>query len=191
MNALAALKARNAIIIAPHPRTARTSALAVRLMREGYEQVGAPPDLVQIVDAPSRAKTGELMKQADLVVATGGEAMVKAAYSSGTPVFGVGNAVHVVDETGYLDDAAAMIARAKTLDFATSCLADNALVAHDSMTWISRLLDAKPCRSVMRRCSRGTGQSRGGSPALRECRPSAVYPYAMAGQLCRGLGSRR
>jgi sulfoacetaldehyde dehydrogenase len=135
VNALAALKGRNAIIVAPHPRTAQTSALAVRLMREGCEQVGAPPDLVQIVDAPSIGKTGELMRQADLVVATGGEAMVKAAYSSGTPAFGVGvgNAVHVVDETGDLDDAAAMIARAKTFDFATSCLADNALIAHEAI----------------------------------------------------------
>ena len=132
VNALAALKGRNAIIIAPHPRTAHTSALAVKLMRQGCEQVGAPPDLIQIIDRPSIGKTGELMKQADLVVATGGEAMVKAAYSSGTPAFGVGvgNGVHIVDETCDLDDAAAMIARAKVFDFATSCLADNALIAH-------------------------------------------------------------
>ncbi|HMM72993.1 MAG TPA: aldehyde dehydrogenase family protein, partial [Rhodocyclaceae bacterium] len=81
VKALAALKARNAIIIAPHPRTWRTSALAVELMRKGCEQVGAPADLIQIVERPSIAKTAELMKQADLVVATGGEAMVKAAYS--------------------------------------------------------------------------------------------------------------
>ena len=135
VNALAALKGRNAIIVAPHPRTAHTSALAVQLMREGCEQVGAPPDLVQIIDRPSIGKTGELMKQADLVVATGGEAMVKAAYSSGTPAFGVGvgNGVHVVDETADLDDAAAMVARAKVFDFATSCLADNALIAHDAI----------------------------------------------------------
>jgi len=135
VNALAALKGRNAIIVAPHPRTAQTSALAVQLMRQGCEQVGAPLDLIQIVNQPSIAKTGELMNQADLVVATGGEAMVKAAYSSGTPAFGVGvgNAVHVVDETGDLDDAAAMIARAKTFDFATSCLADNSLIAHESI----------------------------------------------------------
>ena len=135
VNALAALKGRNAIIIAPHPRTAHTSGLAVQLMRQGCEQVGAPPDLIQIIDRPSIGKTGELMKQADLVVATGGEAMVKAAYSSGTPAFGVGvgNGVHIVDETGDLDDAAAMIARAKVFDFATSCLADNALVAHDTI----------------------------------------------------------
>lgn len=135
VKALAALKARNAIIIAPHPRTWRTSALAVELMRKGCEQVGAPADLIQIVERPSIAKTAELMKQADLVVATGGEAMVKAAYSSGTPAYGVGvgNSVHVVDDTADLDDAAAMIARAKTFDFATSCLADNSVVADVSI----------------------------------------------------------
>ncbi|MDD5248671.1 MAG: aldehyde dehydrogenase family protein [Rhodocyclaceae bacterium] len=132
---LGALKARNAIIIAPHPRTWHSSALVVERMRQGCEQVGAPADLIQIVPNPSVAKTAELMKQADLVVATGGEAMVTAAYSSGTPAFGVGvgNSVHVVDETGDLADAAAMIARAKTFDFATSCLADNSVVAHEAI----------------------------------------------------------
>jgi len=71
------------------------------------------------------------MRQADLIVATGGEGMVKAAYSSGTPAYGVGvgNSVHVVDETADLEDAAQAIATAKTFDYATSCLADNAVVA--------------------------------------------------------------
>lgn len=135
VNALAALKGRNAIIVAPHPRTWRTSALAVELMRKGCVQVGAPEDLIQMVDRPSIAKTAELMKQVDLIVATGGEAMVKAAYSSGTPAYGVGvgNSVHVVDESADLDDAAAMITRAKTFDFATSCLADNSVVADASI----------------------------------------------------------
>jgi sulfoacetaldehyde dehydrogenase len=70
------------------------------------------------------------MRQADLIVATGGEGMVKAAYSSGTPAYGVGvgNSVHVVDETADLEDAAKAITAAKTFDYATSCLADNALV---------------------------------------------------------------
>ena len=81
---------------------------------------GVPADLVQLLDRPLIAKTQELMRQADLVVATGGAAMVKAAYSSGTPAYGVGvgNAVHVVDETADLDDAAAAIAAAKSFDFA-------------------------------------------------------------------------
>lgn len=135
MKALMALKGRNAIVVAPHPRTRRTSELSVELMRAACAQVGAPPDLVQSLIAPSIGKTTELMKQADLVVATGGAAMVKAAYSSGTPAYGVGvgNSVHVVDETADLEDAAAMIVAGKTFDLATSCLADNALVVESSV----------------------------------------------------------
>ncbi len=131
LKALLALKGRNAIIVAAHPRTQRTSALVVDFMRSACEQVGAPADLIQLIEKPSLAKTQELMRQADLIVATGGEAMVKAAYSSGTPAYGVGvgNSVHVVDETADLQDAAKCIAVAKTFDYATSCLADNAVVA--------------------------------------------------------------
>ncbi|MGH2374801.1 MAG: aldehyde dehydrogenase family protein, partial [bacterium] len=131
LKTLLALKGRNAIIIAAHPRTQQTSALVVQYMREACTQIGAPADLVQLVDKPSLAKTQELMRQADLIVATGGEGMVKAAYSSGTPAYGVGvgNSVHVVDETADLEDAAKAIATAKTFDYATSCLADNAVVA--------------------------------------------------------------
>ena len=94
---LFALKGRNAIICAPHPRTRRTTEAVVGFMREACEQVGAPADLVQILPAPSLATTQELMRQADLIVATGGAGMVHAAYSSGTPAYGVGvgNAVHV------------------------------------------------------------------------------------------------
>ena len=135
VKALAALKGRNAIIVAPHPRTAKTTALAVELMRKGCAQVGAPQDLIQVIQRPSIGKTSLLMKQADLIVATGGAAMVQAAYSTGTPAYGVGvgNAVHVIDDSGDLEDAAAMIARAKVFDFATSCLADNAIVVDESV----------------------------------------------------------
>lgn len=135
MKALMALKGRNAIIVAPHPRTRKTSELSVELMRAACAQVGAPADLVISLTSPSLDKTRELMRQADLVVATGGAGMVKAAYSSGTPAYGVGvgNAVHVVDETADLDDAAAMITAAKTFDLATSCLADNSLIVADAV----------------------------------------------------------
>jgi sulfoacetaldehyde dehydrogenase len=131
VKALGALKARNAIIISPHPRTKRTSIAVVEAMRQGCRDVGAPEDLIQVIEQPSIGKTEALMQLADLVVATGGVGMVKAAYSSGTPAYGVGvgNSVHVVDETADLDDAAVMISRAKTFDYATSCLADNSVVA--------------------------------------------------------------
>ena len=128
---LFALKGRNAIVLAGHPRTQQSTSAVTELMREACEQVGAPADLVQTIAEPSLDKTQELMKQADLIVATGGAGMVKAAHSAGTPAYGVGvgNAVHVVDETADLDDAASAIAIAKTFDYATSCLADNAVVA--------------------------------------------------------------
>lgn len=130
LKTLLAVKGRNAIVIAAHPRTQKTTAQVVDYMREACVKVGAPADLVQVVDKPSLAKTQELMRQADIIVATGGQAMVKAAYSSGTPAYGVGvgNSVHVVDETADLEDAAQAIASAKTFDYATSCLADNAVV---------------------------------------------------------------
>ncbi|HEV8566521.1 MAG TPA: aldehyde dehydrogenase family protein [Actinoplanes sp.] len=135
VKALFALKGRNAIVLAPHPRTKDTTAAVVAHMREACVQVGAPADLIQTIAEPTIAKAQELMTQADLVVATGGAAMVKAAYSSGTPAYGVGvgNAVHVVDETADLDDAATAIVAAKTFDYATSCLADNAVVAEASV----------------------------------------------------------
>ncbi|MGZ8908280.1 MAG: aldehyde dehydrogenase family protein, partial [Methylobacter sp.] len=135
LKTLLAVKGRNAIVIAAHPRTQKTTALVVEYMREACAKVGAPADLVQLIDKPSLAKTQELMRQADIIVATGGEAMVKAAYSSGTPAYGVGvgNSVHVVDETADIEDAAKTIAAAKTFDYATSCLADNAVVAADSI----------------------------------------------------------
>lgn len=135
LKTLLALKGRNAIIIAAHPRTQKTSALVVDYMRAACETVDAPADLVQLIEKPALAKTQELMRQADLIVATGGEAMVKAAYSSGTPAYGVGvgNGVHVVDESANIEDAARSIAMAKTFDYATSCLADNAVIAESTI----------------------------------------------------------
>lgn len=132
LKALMALKGRNAIVFAAHPRTQGTTELAVGYMRAACRQVGAPENLIQVIDQPGMARTRELMQAADLIVATGGEAMVKAAYGSGTPAFGVGvgNSVHVVDQSAIAADAAAAISTAKTFDYATSCLADNAVVAH-------------------------------------------------------------
>ncbi len=135
VKALCAMKGRNALIVAPHPRTKRSSARVVECIREGCIQVGAREDLAQVITDPSIQKTKLLMENVDLIVATGGMNMVKSAYSSGKPAYGVGvgNAVHVVDETADLDDAAEMIAKAKTFDYATSCLADNAVVIHESV----------------------------------------------------------
>ena len=114
-NAVTILKGRNAVIFAPHPKAKKASALAVEFMRDGLEKVGAPKDLIQIVSEPSIELTGELMKQVDVVLATGGSAMVRAAYSSGTPAYGVGpgNAVQIVAEDANVKDAAKKIIYSK------------------------------------------------------------------------------
>jgi acyl-CoA reductase-like NAD-dependent aldehyde dehydrogenase len=130
-----AVKGRNAIIVAPHPRAKLTNKMIIDNMRAALEKVGAPADLVQGIDIPSMEKTNELMKQCDLILATGGPAMVSSAYSSGTPALGVGagNAVITVDETANLDEAAEKIRISKTLDLAASCSSDNAVIAVDAI----------------------------------------------------------
>jgi len=98
-------------------------------------KMGAPADLVLSIDVPSVEKTNELMRQCDRVLATGGGAMVTAAYSSGTPALGVGvgNAVITVDDTADLDDAAEKIRLSKTLDLAASCSSDNSVILLDAI----------------------------------------------------------
>jgi len=130
IKAIHAVKGRNSIVIAPHPRAKLTNKKIVDLMRDALTKLGAPADLVIGIETPSLELTNELMRQCDRVLATGGGAMVTAAYSSGTPALGVGvgNAVITVDETADLDDAAEKIRVSKTLDLAASCSSDNAVV---------------------------------------------------------------
>jgi len=127
IKAISAIKGRNSIVIAPHPRAKLTNKMICDYMREALEACGAPADLVLSIDTPSLELTNELMRQCDRVLATGGGAMVTAAYSSGTPALGVGvgNAVITVDATADLDDAAEKIRLSKTLDLAASCSSDN------------------------------------------------------------------
>jgi len=134
-NGLPMLKTRNAVIFAPHPKAKATCGLIAGYMREGLKQVGAPEDLIQYVPNPSVELTQELMKGVDLVVATGGAAMVKVAYSSGTPAYGVGagNAVIIVDETADLKDAANKIHLGKIFDNATSCSSENSVVIQEGV----------------------------------------------------------
>ena len=140
-----AIKGRNSIIVAPHPRAKLTNKKICDLMREAIVKCGAPADLVQAIEIPSLELTNELMAQCDRVLATGGGAMVNAAYSSGTPALGVGvgNAVITVDETADLDDAAEKIKISKTLDLAASCSSDNSVILVNSIydEMISKLKD--------------------------------------------------
>ena len=135
IKAIHAVKGRNSIIIAPHPRAKLTNKKIVDLMRAALMELGAPADLVIGIETPSLDLTNELMRQCDRVLATGGGAMVNAAYSSGTPALGVGvgNAVVTVDESADLADAADKIHLSKTLDLAASCSADNAVLLVDDI----------------------------------------------------------
>ena len=106
--AIYAIKARDAVIFSPHPRTKKTTNEVVRILREVMVREGAPADLFQCVEEPSIPLSQELMAICDLTLATGGAAMVKAAYSSGRPAFGVGggNSTMVIDETADVIEAA-------------------------------------------------------------------------------------
>jgi sulfoacetaldehyde dehydrogenase len=126
-----AVKCRNAIILAPSPKGYSTMEQLLELTHANLRSIGAPRDLVQVLPAPvTKEATLELMRRADLVAATGSQANIRAAYSSGKPAIGVGlgNVVSIVDASADLADAAGKIAHSKTFDNATSCSSENALV---------------------------------------------------------------
>ena len=131
-----ALKGRNAVIVAPSPKGWSTCARLIEFIHAQFDRIGAPRDLVQLLPAPvTKASTQALMQQADLVVATGSQANVRAAYTCGTPAFGVGagNVASIIDETADLGAAAEKIARSKTFDNATSCSSENSVVIVDAV----------------------------------------------------------
>ena len=131
-----ALKGRNAVIVAPSPKGWATCAKLLEYIHAAFDRIGAPRDLVQVLPQPiGKAATLALMAACDLVVATGSQANVHAAYASGTPAFGVGagNVAGIVDETADLALAAARILRSKTFDNATSCSSENSLVVLDAV----------------------------------------------------------
>ncbi|MCX7893465.1 MAG: aldehyde dehydrogenase family protein [Burkholderiales bacterium] len=135
-NIVNALKCRNAIVLAPSPKGATTAAKLVEFVHAELDRVGAPRDLVQLLPAPvTRDATLELMRQADLVVATGSQANIRAAYSSGTPALGVGagNVAAIVDASADPAAAAKRIALSKTFDNATSCSSENSVVVLDAV----------------------------------------------------------
>jgi sulfoacetaldehyde dehydrogenase len=137
--AVNALKCKDAVIFSPHPRAKKTTFETVRVMRETLAKLGAPADLLQCVEKPSIPLTNELMSICDLTMATGGQPMVRAAYSSGKPAYGVGagNSTIVIDETAKVEEAARNTRISKTSDFGSGCSADGNIVIasaiYDSM----------------------------------------------------------
>jgi len=134
-NAIYAVKARDVVIFSPHPRSKKTSYETVRLMREALEREGAPADILQCLTKVNIPMSQALMARADLVIATGGQPMVRAAYSSGTPAYGVGagNSTMIIDETANIEEAARNTQLSKTSDFGSGCSADGNLIIEASI----------------------------------------------------------
>ena len=130
--ALIAVKGKNAIVISPHPRARRCIGETVEVMRRALERVGAPPDLAISLSNPTIESTGALMKHRDvaLILATGGTGLVKAAYSSGKPAYGVGpgNVPVYVDRSADVEWAAAAITSSQSFDNATLCCSEQGIV---------------------------------------------------------------
>lgn len=130
--ALIAVKARNAIVLSPHPRATSCVVQSVRIMQEAAVGAGAPPDLVLAMSTPTLEGTTELMrhKRTAVILATGGYAMVRAAYSSGKPAYGVGpgNVPAIVERTADVPKAVADIVAGKNFDYGLLCSAENSLV---------------------------------------------------------------
>lgn len=134
-NAIYGIKARDVVIFSPHPRSKKTSFETVRLMRAALEREGAPPDILQCLTRVNIPMSQALMRRADLIVATGGQPMVRAAYSSGTPAYGVGsgNSTMIIDETANIEEAAYNTRLSKTSDFGSGCSADGNLIIEESI----------------------------------------------------------
>ena len=132
---LIALKTRNAIIISPHPRAKLSTIAAAKLVLEAAVEAGAPEEIISWVDVPSLDMTNLLMKEADIILATGGPGMVKAAYSSGKPALGVGagNTPAIIDETADVVLAVNSIIHSKTFDNGMICASEQSVIVHQNI----------------------------------------------------------
>jgi len=140
--AINAIKCRDAVIFSPHPLSKNTALEIARVLRAALKKQGAPEDVVLCVSKPSIPLAQELMAICDLTIATGGAAMVKAAYGSGKPAYGVGagNATVVIDETANLADAAKNTRISKTQNHGSGCSCDGNLLVETTV--YDRFLDA-------------------------------------------------
>jgi sulfoacetaldehyde dehydrogenase len=130
-----AIKCKDAVIFSPHPLSRKTALEIVRVLRAALRKQGAPEDLILCLEKPSIPLAQELMSICDLAIATGGTAMVKAAYGSGKPAFGVGagNATVVIDETADLADAAINTRISKTQNHGSGCSCDGNLLVESTV----------------------------------------------------------
>lgn len=133
--ALIALKTRNAIIFSPHPRAKQCTVAAARLMLEAAVKAGAPEEIIGWIDVPSLPLTNLVMKESDIILATGGPGMVQAAYSSGKPALGVGagNTPAIIDDTADVKLAVSSIIHSKTFDNGMICASEQSVTVLDSV----------------------------------------------------------
>ncbi len=146
--ALICLKTRNAMVISPHPRAKDCTIAAARVVLEAAVAAGAPEDIIIWINAPSLELTNQLMQEADLILATGGPGMVKAAYSSGKPALGVGpgNVPAVIDDSADILLAVSSVIHSKTFDNGMICASEQSVVVLDSV------YDAVKAEFVRRGC---------------------------------------
>ncbi len=132
---LLALKTRNAIIISPHPRAKQSTIAAAKIVLDAAVKAGAPEGIINWIDSPSLEMTNLLMKEADIILATGGPGMVKAAYSSGKPAIGVGagNTPAIIDETADIILAVNSIIHSKTFDNGMICASEQSVIVHKNI----------------------------------------------------------
>ena len=132
---LLALKTRNGIIISPHPRAKGSTIAAARVVLEAAVAAGAPAGIIDWIDVPSLEMTNLVMKEADIILATGGPGMVRAAYSSGKPAVGVGagNTPAIIDDTADIVMAVSSIIHSKTFDNGMICASEQSVIVLDSV----------------------------------------------------------
>ena len=129
---LLALKTRNAIIISPHPRAKKSTIAAAKVVLDAAVAAGAPEGIINWIDVPGLDMTNLVMKEADIILATGGPGMVRAAYSSGKPAIGVGagNTPAIIDETADIILAVNSIIHSKTFDNGMICASEQSVIVH-------------------------------------------------------------
>ena len=127
---LICLKTRNGIIISPHPRAKKSTIAAAKVVLEAAVKAGAPEGIIGWIDSPSLEMTNLIMKEADIILATGGPGMVKAAYSSGKPALGVGagNTPAIIDDTADITLAVNSIIHSKTFDNGMICASEQSVI---------------------------------------------------------------
>lgn len=132
---LIALKTRNGIIISPHPRAKKSTIAAAKIVLDAAIKAGAPEDIIGWIDVPSLEMTNMIMKEADIILATGGPGMVKAAYSSGKPALGVGagNTPAIIDDTADIVLAVNSIIHSKTFDNGMICASEQSVIVLDAI----------------------------------------------------------